>query len=289
MSTRFKWLFRASGRRATLSAMRSMRWAAFALPLLSGNMSMTDPTPRSSWPVVELRQYTLHPSQRDVLIDLFEKEFIESQEALGMRILGTFRDLDRPDRFVWIRGFRDMGSRAEGLAAFYGGPVWRAHRNAANATMVDSANVLLLHAVAGGGLTPGDGPRPPQGATRIPKTLVVATIYSFPTAVASDFVDSFERTEKPELQAAGCAVRATYVSETTPNNFPRLPVRENDHVFVWFSTFEELQAYERCLSRLARSASWPGIEEKLRRRLNGQPEVLRLQPTPRSAFPSAGS
>jgi hypothetical protein len=58
---------------------------------------------------------------------------------------------------------------------------------------------------------------------------------------------------------------------------------------VWFSTFEEPQAYERCLSRLARSPSWPGIEEKLRQRLNGQPEVLHLQPTPRSAFPSAGS
>jgi hypothetical protein len=105
-----------------------------------------------------------------------------------------------------------MGSRAEGLAAFYGGAVWQAHRNAANATMVDSDNVLLLHAVAGGGLTPGDGPRPPPGATRIPKMLVVATIYSFPTAVASDFVDSFERTVKPELRAAGCTVLATYVS-----------------------------------------------------------------------------
>jgi hypothetical protein len=289
MSTRRKWSFPAAGGRATLSDMRSMRWAAIGLPLLSGNMSMTDPATSPSWPVVELRQYTLHPGQRDVLIELFEREFIESQEALGMRILGTFRDLDRPDRFVWIRGFRDMGSRAQGLAAFYGGPVWKAHRNAANATMIDSDNVLLLHVVAGGGLTPGDGPRPPQGATRIPRTLVVATIYSFPTAVPSDFVDSFERTVKPELQAAGCTVRATYVSETTPNDFPRLPVRENDHVFVWFSTFEEPQAYERCLSRLARSATWPGIEGKLQRRLNGPPEVLRLQPTARSAFPSAGS
>jgi NIPSNAP protein len=288
MFTRRKWSFRAAGGRATLSAMRAMRWAAIGLPLLSGNMSMTDTTTRPSWPVVELRQYTLHPGQRDVLIDLFEREFIESQEALGMRILGTFRDLDRPDRFVWIRGFRDMGSRAQGLAAFYDGPVWKAHRNAANATMIDSDNVLLLRAVAGG-VDPADGPRPPPGATRIPETLVVATIYSFPTAVASDFVDSFERTVKPELQAAGCTVRATYVSETTPDNFPRLPVRENDHVFLWFSTFEEPQAYERCLSRLARSASWPGIEEELQRKLTGPPEVLRLQPTARSAFPSAGS
>lgn len=36
-------------------------------------------------PVVELRQYTLHPGKRDVLIDLFDREFIEPQEALGIK------------------------------------------------------------------------------------------------------------------------------------------------------------------------------------------------------------
>jgi hypothetical protein len=47
----------------------------------------------SEWPIVELRQYTLHPGQRDVLIKLFESEFVESQEAVGMKIVGTFRDV----------------------------------------------------------------------------------------------------------------------------------------------------------------------------------------------------
>ena len=57
--------------------------------------------------VVELRQYTLHPHQRDTLIALFDREFVESQEALGMQVIGPFRDLDDPDRFVWLRGFDD--------------------------------------------------------------------------------------------------------------------------------------------------------------------------------------
>src|SRR5262245_51144560 len=83
--------------------------------------------------VIELRDYTLHPGRRDELIALFEREFIESQEALGMRVLGTFRDLDRPDHFVWLRGFRDLAARAPALSEFYGGPVWRAQRQAANA------------------------------------------------------------------------------------------------------------------------------------------------------------
>jgi len=29
-------------------------------------------------PMVELRQYTWHPGKRDVLIDLFDREFVES-------------------------------------------------------------------------------------------------------------------------------------------------------------------------------------------------------------------
>jgi len=81
---------------------------------------------------------------------LFESEFVESQEAVGVKVIGTFTDLDRPDRFVWLRGFKDMDSRLSGLTAFYDGPVWKKNREAANATMVDSDNVLLLRAPAAG-------------------------------------------------------------------------------------------------------------------------------------------
>src|ERR1700730_16316001 len=101
-------------------------------------------------PIVELRQYTLHAGQRDRLIDLFEREFIESQEALGISVIGQFRDRDDPNRFVWVRGFPGLAARGEALAAFYGGPAWQAHRAAANATMLDSANVLLLRPAPGG-------------------------------------------------------------------------------------------------------------------------------------------
>src|SRR5258707_11972609 len=72
-------------------------------------------------PIVELRQYTLHPEKRDALIDLFEREFIETQEAVGIQVIGQFRDVDDPNRFVWLRGFRDMASRAKALQDFYGG------------------------------------------------------------------------------------------------------------------------------------------------------------------------
>src|SRR5436190_21729839 len=88
-------------------------------------MRKIEDSERSRWaqhccPVVELRQYTLHPGMRDTLIELFDREFVESQEALGMKIIGQFRDADNPNRFVWLRGFRDMPSRAQALKDFYG-------------------------------------------------------------------------------------------------------------------------------------------------------------------------
>jgi quinol monooxygenase YgiN len=81
--------------------------------------------------VIELRQYRMKPGRRDDLIALFEREFVESQEACGMSLLGQFRDLDAPGHFVWMRGFESMAARKAALEGFYGGLVWQAHREAA--------------------------------------------------------------------------------------------------------------------------------------------------------------
>lgn len=94
--------------------------------------------------IIELRQYTMQPGQRETLIAIFERHFIEAQEALGMTVFGQFRDRVRADRFVFLRGFPDMASRQHSLERFYDGDVWAAQRDAANATMIDWHDVLLL-------------------------------------------------------------------------------------------------------------------------------------------------
>jgi hypothetical protein len=94
--------------------------------------------------VIELRQYELRAGRREDLIDLFDGRLVEPQEACGMRVLGQFRDLDRPDWFVWLRGYSDMIDRTRALGAFYHGPVWAEHRDAANATMIDSDRSLPM-------------------------------------------------------------------------------------------------------------------------------------------------
>ena len=230
---------------------------------------------------MELRQYTLHPGKREVLIELFDREFVESQEQLGMNVLGQFRDLENADRFVWLRGFRNMSERAEGLKSFYTGPIWKAHREAANATMIDSDNVLLLRpARPQSGLLVGK--RPPLGATRNPKGLVVATIYYLDKPADHDFIEFFEAQLKPALMDTGVSILGYFVTENTANNFPALPVREGENVFIWFSCFQDQAAYSDHLAALANLPPWTEVSKTLARRLIREPELLKLSPTVRS-------
>ena len=237
-------------------------------------------------PIVELRQYTLHPGKRDVLIDLFDREFVESQEALGMKIIGQFRDESDPNRFVWLRGFRDMPSRAQALTDFYGGPVWKAHRQVANTTMIDSDNVLLLHpATPGSGFSLAQRQRSGVGATEARKDLIVATIYYFDVPVDARFVEFFERTLKPIFSDSGVSVLAYFVTEHSENTFPALPVRAGENVFIWFARFPDSAAYERHVAELDKSSRWRDeISKELARRLKRAPEILKLSPTSRSSL-----
>ena len=239
---------------------------------------------QSCCPVVELRQYTLHPRKRDVLIELFDREFVESQEILGMYVIGQFRDLDNPDRFVWLRGFRNMTERAESLTAFYTGPVWKANREVANATMIDSDNVLLLRpARPASGFALGNTERPEVDEKETPESLVVATIYYLDKPADDDFVNYFEHTVKPTLDDNGASVLAYFVTESSANNFPALPVREDENVFIWFSLSRDQAAYEDHVAARAKSTTWQmDISEELARRLTREPEILRLAPTARS-------
>jgi hypothetical protein len=235
---------------------------------------------RRASPVVELRQYTLHGGRRDELIALFDREFVESQEAVGARVIGQFRDLDDPDRFVWLRGFPDMERRAAALEAFYGGPVWQAHRSAANATMLDSDNVLLLRPAApDGGFALGARRPHPPGA------IVTATIHYLTDALTPDFAAWFAERRRPRLEAEGAPVLASFVSETAPNSFPRLPVRTTDRVFVWFARFDSAAALRRFEDRERLASGWrDGAPESLLPAFARKPERLRLSPTARSAL-----
>ena len=234
-------------------------------------------------PIVELRQYTLRPGRRDELVELFEREFIETQEAVGIQVIGQFYDLEDPNRFVWLRGFNDMSAREQSLHAFYDGPIWKAQRDTANATMIDSDNVLLLrpaHPNSGFSL---NGDRPPLGSHRRQTGFITVTIYYFSKPATADFIHYFENTIHPVLMETNAQLLAYLVTEDSPNTFPRLPVREGEYVFAWFAGFQSQDAYESHLDLLAQSKIWSQeISKYLKRRLIKKPEILRLSPTRRS-------
>ncbi|KUN77930.1 nipsnap superfamily protein [Streptomyces bungoensis] len=160
--------------------------------------------------IVELRQYTLHPGARKTLIELFEREFVIGQRAVGITVGGRFRDLDDPDRFVWLRAFPDMVQRRRALEAFYTGPVWRKHRDAANATMIDSDDVLLLR---GPCFFPQPGICEVAATVCRPSDAAVFDAYAFRHL---DPGHALHRTEHAE------------------NDYPLLPVRTGEDVRVWF-------------------------------------------------------
>jgi hypothetical protein len=222
--------------------------------------------------IVELRRYALRSGARETLIDLFDRELVETQEEVGMKVLGQFRDLDDPNSFVWLRSFSDMRTRKRALEAFYGGPVWKQHAAAANATMIDVDNVLLLRPRSGLALET-DG-RPPPGSTSSQPGLLVATIYPLTELSAGDFPAFFDRELEPALREAGISVLATYVTEHSRNTYPALPVRDDAEVFVWMAIFGDEEDHARRMAELEQSPVW--------RDLNAQAEVLRLSPTARS-------
>ena len=236
---------------------------------------------------MELRQYTLVPGRREVLVELFDRAFTEAQEALGMQVIGQFRDLDRADRFVWLRGFMEMDSRPDRLSAFYTGPVWKKHAAAANATMLDVGDVLLLRPAADGGGFPLAGPpRPPLGAATAPGSLITATVYPLPgvdpAAEDAALLDLLHSQVEPVLAEAGRSAIAELRTEPAANNYPRLPVREGEPVVVRFAAHDSEPAHAAYRQRLRNSPAWREVEPRLHALLAGPPQRLRLQPTPRS-------
>ena len=230
--------------------------------------------------VVELRQYTLRPGALPELLDVFETELLEPQEEAGMRIGGLFEDLEDPDRFVWMRGFDDMESRRRALEEFYGGPVWGRHADRANATMLDSDDVLLLRPTA-----PPHPAGSPASATAGPgrrrERVLVTTWLHEPDPALEHWLS----TTVHEALCTGLETEvATWRTEPAANTFPRLPVRL-DHAFVWLASFPDDAALRAAEARCAARPAWRHeVAPRLAAAVTSS-RRLHLRPTARSRHP----
>jgi hypothetical protein len=203
-------------------------------------------------PIVELRDYRLVPGKRETLIELFDRVFIDSHEAIGARIVGMFRDRDAADRFIWLRSFKDMPARAAALQTFYGGPVWHEYAKAANATMIDSDDVYLLQQMGDRVRLPRF--RPPRSEDTAPGALFVVDIYPAEHLSRDTFMERARHA--PHVITMLESVRAE-------NNYPPLPVHSE---WVWVA-----------IRRFPEVATVPPIAD-----LPSPARTLRLQATSRS-------
>jgi hypothetical protein len=229
--------------------------------------------------IVELRQYLLKRGRRDELIELFDRELVESQEAVGMRIIGQFRDVDRVNHFVWLRGFTDQVARQQALTSFYGGPVWREHGRAAAATMIDSDDVHQLKAIS----EPDDrlairhSSDRDRGESRGAILIVVAHRCS------ADQDELIREHLIPIVEQGGVRTVGMYSTDPAANPYPALPVRPSN-VLVWVAAASTPDALDQAAGQvaiarqeLATYASANGHGEILL-------DVLRLEPTHRSCL-----
>jgi hypothetical protein len=196
-----------------------------------------------------------------------------------MNVVAQFRDPAAPDQFVWFRGFADQEARSRALPAFYGGPVWAQHGPAANETMLEWHDVLMLKpATTEAGFAMAGLTRSPPGTrdSEDGRNHLVA-IHHLPPAGNETEAAAAAHLVAQAARAAGGEVLASLISDHSTNGFPRLPVREGESVAVTVArpgSPEGLQRLETAL-HLDPTASATGPAPK-------EPQVARLIPTARS-------
>lgn len=226
--------------------------------------------------VLELRRYTLKPGMRSGFAEYFDTFFPEAMQQLGAIAAGDFLNRENPLMFTWIRGYRDMDERARFNAAFYYGPVWKEHRNAANGMMDDSDNVLLLrpasdaHALL---VLPAVSPlTEPQGATGVVLSLIFPVKPERAEAFIADAEQALAR-YPAEIREIGM-----FVTLNERNNFPQHPIRSDGPFVCWFAVAKDDAALERVrgvTSEVMQSLAATGA-------LSGAPELMTLDPSKRS-------
>ncbi len=226
--------------------------------------------------VIELRRYSIKPGEREHFAQCFESYFPEAFQQLGALVFGQFLERGNGSMFTWLRGFHDMDARATVCASMYYGPLWKEHRQTMNRRLIDSDNVLLLRPIKGSipVLPAVDPVAEPHGA----RGVVVAQIFS----VRPDRVDALAEHAAPwfeRYQAAGVRELAILATHGERNNFPQHPVREDGPFLVWLGLFDGdaavTSAVEAIADESAQSLTAGGL-------LRGQPELMVMDPSPRS-------
>jgi hypothetical protein len=230
--------------------------------------------------IIELRNYLLQEGVTRDFIRHFEERFLFSQREEGMHALGQFAVEGQPDRFVWIRGFDSLETRARALSAFYGGPCWQAHGPAANEMMREFHHVHLLRPLAPGvgraSLTGGQSlenrAAEPAGALPPDAGVVAVDFYRALPGALGRLVRRFEQRLEPARLLHGRQILGYWIAELAPNDFPRLPVIQDPSLLVTLSAYRDREHYAALRAETAGDGALRAADV----------ETLLLRPTARS-------
>lgn len=228
--------------------------------------------------VYEFRRYTIKTGERQNFALDFDTFFPDAFEQQGAIVAGSFLERQKPNGFTWIRGFHTIDARAVLNAAFYYGSLWKEHRQAVNAYIDDSDNVMLMRP-----LTPGREIQilpavDPVSEAKGAQGVIVAQIFS----VKPDNVEAFAKAAEPTFaayRASGAREAGVLVTLDAKNNFPQLPVRTDGPFLVWLGVVKDNQMLETSFTPEEQRAVATLIATGL---LRGAPELDVMDPTPRS-------
>ncbi|MEP7372897.1 MAG: hypothetical protein ABI675_05865 [Chitinophagaceae bacterium] len=188
--------------------------------------------------VIELRNYLLKPGARDKFIEYFKDHFLESQNVLGADTPEQFRIKGEDDRFFWIRGFSNMKERGKFLRAFYDGQVWKEFGPAANYMMLEWHNVHLLKPVS-------------VNTIEFDKKqkLLVIDYYTTVNNQRDQLIDLFTQNYLPVYNKSGINNISLWVSEMAVNDFPGLPVYQQENLLVVITGYNSEVEYKSVTDR----------------------------------------
>jgi hypothetical protein len=193
--------------------------------------------------VLELRNYLLKPNTPERFRKLFNEQFVAPMWDLGGYTVGQFSMAGDNDRFVWMRGFRNMHTRLKFLNDFYlNSAIWKKYRNEANGMMVNSDNVYLLRPLSeNGNLSDRDATITVNNLNR--KQPIVVVDFYVCNSRLEQTIDLFKKEYLPYLKGKDVSDISLWVSEMSENDFPRLPVFQDKNLLVTMTAFQSEPGY----------------------------------------------
>jgi hypothetical protein len=241
------------------------------------NMAEHDPR-LHDFQVFEFRRYAIKAGERKHFAQYFDTWFPEAFQQVGAIAAGSFLERGNETGFTWIRGFHTIDDRAVADAAFYYGSVWNEHRDTLNDLITDSDNVLLLRP-----LDPERGviilpAVDPVAETSAGRGVVVAQVFPVKKGGVEAFAKEAE-TAFARYRAAGARQAGVLVTLDAKNNFPQLRIRTDGDYLVWFGILRDNRTLEKEFIPVTQQLAGTFTATAL---LTGAPELIVLDPTPRS-------